>query len=43
MDRNITAAFVNTLDNILNNSMCVGFRDQEYLVFLSTLTRIGFW
>lgn len=29
MYRNITEALVNTLNNILNNGICVGSRDQE--------------
>lgn len=42
MNRNITAALVNTLDNILNNGMRVGSRDQEQMEVLSTLTKIQY-
>ena len=42
MYRNITEALVNTLNNILNNGICVGSRDQEQMEVLSTLTKIQY-
>lgn len=41
MNRNITNALFNTLENILKNGTRVGSRDQEQMEILSTLTKIN--
>lgn len=41
MNRNITHALVNTVNNIMMNGNDVGSRDQEQREVLSTLTKIS--